>query len=107
MARGDDGPSKYWMSNLPADTSLADLVALIKGRWRVERDYEDLKSELGLDHFEGRNYVGWNHHVSVCIAAFAFLLTERMRHSPPGAVSFETLAPPPQNVRRRGRPLAA
>jgi SRSO17 transposase len=104
---GDDGPSKYWMSNRPADTSLADLVALIKGRWRVERDYEDLKSELGLDHFEGRNYVGWNHHVSVCIAAFAFLLTERMRHSPPGAVSFETLAPPPQNVRRRGRPLAA
>ena len=104
---GEIGPTKFWMSNLPADTSLMQLVSLIKGRWRVERDYEDLKGELGLDHFDGRSYVGFNHHVSVCIAAFAFLLTERMRHFPPGAVRFETLAPPAQDVRRRGRPAAA
>jgi len=105
--KGDDGPTKFWLSNLPAEASLANLVALIKSRWRIERDYEDLKGELGLDHFEGRSYVGWNHHVSVCMAAFAFLLTERMRHSPPDAIGFETLATTTTDLRRRGSPVAA
>jgi SRSO17 transposase len=61
------------------------LVRRIKQRWRTERVYEDLKGELGLDHFEGRTYTGWQHHVSCVLACYAFLVAERARAFPPEA----------------------
>jgi len=73
-------PTKYWLSNLPADTSLKRLVYLAKMRFRIEQDYRELKDGLGLDHFEGRTYPGWNHHVTLVSVAHAFLTLERRRH---------------------------
>ena len=75
-------PTKYWLSNLPADTELKDLVRLAKLRWRIEHDYRELKDALGLDHFEGRTYPGWNHHVTLVSVAHAFLTMERRRCPP-------------------------
>ena len=60
-------------------------VKLVMQRWRTERVYEDLKGELGLDHYEGRRYPGWHHHVSVVLCCYAFLVAERVRHFPPSA----------------------
>jgi SRSO17 transposase len=80
---GDEGePTKYWFSTLPAKTSLAALVHLAKHRWIIERDYEELKQELGLGHFEGRGWRGFHHHATLCIAAYGFLVAERTRFSP-------------------------
>jgi SRSO17 transposase len=76
---GADEPVKYWLSNLPADTPLDRLVALAKIRWRIEHDYRELKDALGLDHFEGRSYRGWHHHVTLVSVAHAFLTLERRR----------------------------
>jgi len=73
----DAEPFKYWLSTLPADTPLRDLVATAKLRWRIERDYRELKQELGLGHFEGRGWRGFHHHASLCIAAYGFLISER------------------------------
>ena len=72
-------PTKYWLSNLPADAELNDLVRLAKIRFRIEQDYRSLKDALGLDHFEGRTYPGWNHHVTLISVAHAFLTLERRR----------------------------
>ena len=77
-------PAKYWLANLPADTPLVRLVGLAKLRWRIERDYQELKQELGLGHFEGRGWRGFHHHASLCIAAYGFLVLERARLSPGG-----------------------
>ena len=68
---------KYWLSTLPDNASLARLVDAAKLRWRIERDYEDLKSELGLGHYEGRGWRGFHHHATLCIAAYGFLVCER------------------------------
>jgi len=75
-------PTKYWLSNLGAGTPLKTLVKLAKLRWRIEQDYRELKDALGLDHFEGRTYRGWNHHVTLVSIAHAFLTLER-KHCPP------------------------
>ena len=75
--RSEKEPTKFWLSNLPADTSLKKLVRLAKLRWRVERDYQEMKNEVGLDHLEGRSWLGWHHHVSLCCAAHAFLALSR------------------------------
>ena len=75
-------PTKYWLSTLPEDTPLKVLVDFIKLRWRIERDYEELKSELGLAQFEGRGWRGFHHHASLCIAAYGFLLLERAAFPP-------------------------
>src|SRR4051794_10631197 len=80
--RGEAEPTKYWLSTLPADTTLSNLVRLAKQRWIVERDYQELKQELGLGHFEGRGWRGFHHHATLCIAAYGFLVTERSRFSP-------------------------
>jgi len=82
-----DTPSKYWLSNLPADTDLTTLVRLAKMRWRIEHDYRELKDALGLDHFEGRTYPGWNHHVTLVAVAQAFLTLERQRRPPARAAA--------------------
>ena len=79
---GEAEPSKYWLSTLPEDTQLVVLVDVIKLRWRIERDYEELKSELGLAHFEGRGWRGFHHHASLCIAAYGFLILERSAFPP-------------------------
>ncbi len=72
-------PTKYWLSNLPATTSLRRLVRWAKSRWRIEQDYRQLKHELGLDHFEGRGWRGWHHHVTLVSVAYGFLLLESLR----------------------------
>lgn len=76
---GKAEPIKYWLSNLPHDTPLHDLVSLAKLRWRIEQDYRELKDALGLDHFEGRSWRGWQHHVTLVSVAHGFLTTERLR----------------------------
>ena len=75
---GDPEPLKYYLSTLPADTPLKDLVTKAHMRWRIERDYQDLKQELGLDHYEGRGWLGFHHHATLCIAAYGFLVSERI-----------------------------
>ena len=75
-------PTRYWFSNLPASTERHDLVRIAKHRWIVERDYEELKQELGLGHFEGRGWRGFHHHATLCIAAYGFLIAERSLFSP-------------------------
>jgi SRSO17 transposase len=77
-------PTKYWFANLPADLALDQLVHLAKLRWRIERDYLELKQELGLGHYEGRGWRGFHHHASLCIAAYGFLIAERLTSSPEG-----------------------
>jgi SRSO17 transposase len=75
---GDPEPLKYWLSTLPPDTTLERLVHVAKMRWRIERDYQDLKQEFGLGHFEGRGWRGFHHHASLCIAAYGFLVAQRL-----------------------------
>jgi len=76
---GKDAPTDFWLSNLPDDAQIEDLVALAKLRWRVEQDYRELKDALGLDHFEGRSWPGWHHHVTLVSVAHGFLTLERLR----------------------------
>ena len=69
-------PSRFWLSNVSADTLLPELVRLVKIRWWIEQGYQQLKDELGLDHYEGRTWRGWHHHVTLTMIAFAFLVLE-------------------------------
>ena len=75
--KGDAEPLKYFLSTLPAATPIQELVRVAKLRWRIERDYQELKQEFGLDHFEGRSWRGFHHHATLSIAAYGFLLAER------------------------------
>jgi SRSO17 transposase len=79
----DTKPTKYWLSNLPAKTALKELVSIAKARWRIERDFQELKQEIGLGHFEGRGWRGFHHHAAFCIAAYGFLVAERCLFPPP------------------------
>jgi SRSO17 transposase len=103
---GEPEPTKYWISTLPPNTSLKALVKIAKHRWVIERDYEELKQELGLGHFEGRNWRGFHHHATLCIAAYGFLVTERNRFSPSArAGHLELVASGPvAGFRPRGAP---
>lgn len=75
-----DAPTKYWLAELPGEAlGLRRFVRLAKGRWRIEQDYRELKDELGLDHFEGRSWAGWHHHVTLTSMAYAFLVLETLR----------------------------
>jgi SRSO17 transposase len=105
--RGAAEPTKYWLSTLPATMAIADLVRLAKLRWRIERDYQELKDELGLDHFEGRGWRGFHHHGALCIAAYAFLAAERARLSPPEPLAFLRAPRLPKGFTPRGAPGAA
>ncbi len=73
---GDAKPTRFWLSTLPADITATELVRLTKLRWRIERDYLDLKQECGLGHYEGRGWRGFHHHVSLCIAAYGYLISQ-------------------------------
>ncbi|MEO9247473.1 transposase [Citricoccus nitrophenolicus] len=75
-------PTDYWLSTLPADTEVAELVRLGKIRWRIEHDYRELKHGLGLDHFEGRTWLGWHHHTTLMTAAHLFITTLRLTADP-------------------------
>src|SRR6202008_1377787 len=81
---GEDEPTKYWLSTLPETITFGRLVDLTKLRWRIERDYQDLKQEVGLGHFEGRGWRGFHHHATLCIAAYGFLVSERETIPPSG-----------------------
>ena len=81
----EPNPTKFVLSNLPKTTACKRLVRTFKERWRIERSYEDMKGELGFDHYEGRSFVGWHHHVTAVIACYAFLVAELVRSFPPSA----------------------
>ncbi len=76
--KGKDQPTDYWLSNLPADTKPERLARLARLRWKIELDYKQLKGELGLDHYEGRSWLGWYHHTALVTAAHGFLTLERL-----------------------------
>ncbi len=95
--KGASEPTKYWFSSLPEKTSLRALVKIAKHRWIIERDYEELKQELGLGHYEGRSWRGFHHHATLCIAAYGFLVAERNRFPPLPAPAMLDYQP------RRGR----
>ena len=99
--KGEAAPTKYWLSTLPEDTPLATLVDYAKLRWRIERDYEELKGELGLSHYEGRGWRGFHHHATLCIAAYGFLISERDA-IPPSASWRRTMPRLPEGYRPRG-----
>ncbi len=75
---GEEAPTKFWLANLPADTDILSLVRFAKIRWWVEQGYQQLKDELGLDHYEGRSWQGWHHHVTLTMLAFGYLVLEAL-----------------------------
>jgi SRSO17 transposase len=77
--RGEKEPTKYFLCDLPEHCPLRRLVRIVKARWKIEQDYQQLKEELGLDHYEGRSWAGWHHHVTLVMLAHAFLTLERLR----------------------------
>ena len=101
---GAGEPSKYWLSNLPPRTALKDLVHTAKARWLIERDYQELKQEIGLGHYEGRGWRGFHHHASLCIAAYGFLVAERCLFPPQQRFTRRRLEAPalPEGFRPRG-----
>jgi SRSO17 transposase len=103
---GSAEPAKYWLANLPAATPLKQLVRTAKLRWRIERDFEELKQELGLNHFEGRSWRVFHHHATLCIAAYGFLVAERCAFSPAGHL-YRTSFSTPRHFRPRGAPDTA
>ncbi|WAC71618.1 IS701 family transposase [Roseateles sp. SL47] len=105
---GQAEPTKYFLSTLPATTSLNELVSAAHQRWRIERDYQDLKQDFGLDHYEGRGWRGFHHHAALCIAAYGFLMAERLTAEKPigGKKNFAIRALPdlPKDYVPRGSP---
>jgi SRSO17 transposase len=107
--RGEAEPTKYWLSTLPQTINFRKLVDFAKLRWRIERDYQELKQEVGLGHFEGRGWRGFHHHATLCIATYGFLVSERETIPPSGPHCtglFEELAIP-DDYRPRGSAAAA
>jgi SRSO17 transposase len=98
------GPTKYWLSTLPPRTALRDLVQAAKARWVIERDYQELKQEIGLGHYEGRGWRGFHHHASLSIAAYGFLMAERCLFPPRSRFTARRLEAPalPKGFQPRG-----
>jgi SRSO17 transposase len=107
--KGEKAPTKYWLSTLPRTIAFDRLVDITMLRWRIERDYQDLKCEVGLGHFEGRGWRGFHHHATMCIAAYGFLIAERGAIPPSQARSASLLPQPalPAGWRPRGAATAA
>ena len=101
---GAEEPAKYWLSTLPPRTALKDLVHVAKARWLIERDYQELKQEIGLGHYEGRGWRGFHHHASLCIAAYGFLVAERCLFPPQARFAARRLGAPalPEGFQPRG-----
>jgi len=91
---GEDQPTKYWLSTLPETLAFVGLVDTAKLRWRIERDYQDLKQEVGLGPYEGRGWRGFHHHATLCIAAYGFLISERETVPPSGSRTAPYIAEP-------------
>ena len=107
---GDAVPKRFFVSDLPKKTKKKELVRRLKDRWRTERLYEDLKGEVGFDHYEGRSWPGWHHHMSVVLCAYAVLVAERCMAFPPGAPGDPTARAKrrsPREARGRLDPVAA
>jgi SRSO17 transposase len=106
---GEKEPTKYWLATLSKDISFSRMVYLAKLRWRIERDYHDLKQEVGLGHFEGRGWRGFHHHATLCIAAYGFLISERQTIPPSATRSATLFSQPavPSSYKPRGSALAA
>jgi SRSO17 transposase len=104
---GQAQPTKYFLCTLPEEVSFEHLVDTVKMRWRIERDYLELKQELGLGHYEGRNWRGFHHHASLCIAAYGFLMLERLSGFKKNAARFQVPALPEAFRPRGARPDAA
>jgi len=106
---GEAEPTKYWLSTLPENVSFTQLVDLAKLRWRIERDYQELKQEVGLGHYEGRGWRGFHHHATLCIAAYGFLIAEQATIPPSASRSATPFQAPrlPDNYRPRGSARAA
>lgn len=105
---GEAEPTKYWLATLSASTLLVELVRIAKMRWRIERDYQELKQEFGLSHYEGRNWRGFHHHATLCIAAYAFLLADRLKHGGSKKNSTQSKTPLlPADYTPRGSPTRA
>jgi SRSO17 transposase len=106
-------PIKYWLTTLPPSIAFKELIRVIKLRWRIERDYQELKQELGLGHYEGRNWRGFHHHATLTIAAYGFLMRTRLtgRAKKNSAIrpreALLRLPPRPKNFIPRGSPRAA
>ena len=111
--QGHKEPMKYWLSTLPPDMPLQRMVLEAKMRWRIERDYQDLKQELGLGHYEGRGWRGFHHHASLCIAAYGFLMAQQLRHPATAgkknakATQASTQSAIPTHYKPRGSPAHA
>ena len=101
---GEEVPTKYWFATFPADIAFSQLVDTAKLRWRIERDYQELKQEVGLGHFEGRSWRGFHHHATLCIAAYGFLVSQRETIPPSGTGSARLFKkiPIPETYRPRG-----
>ena len=106
---GEVEPTNYWLSTLPEDISFHRLVDIAKLRWRIERDYQELKQEVGLGHYEGRGWRGFHHHATLCIAAYGFLISERKTIPPSEPRSIALFAPAalPNDYRPRAAAVAA
>ena len=106
-----DEPTKYCLSTLPDSTPLNELVGAAHQRWRIERDYQDLKQDFGLGHYEGRGWRGFHHHASLSIAAYGFLMAERLIADKPvgGKKNFAARQVPafPTDYIPRGSPARA
>ena len=103
--KDEQAPTKYWLSTMSEATPLVDLVTTSMLRWRIERDYQNLKQELGLGQYEGRSWQGFHHHATVCIAAYGFLLITQGGFSPWGRPRIRFPQPPvPDGFRPRGAP---
>jgi SRSO17 transposase len=103
---GQEQPAHFWLSTLPEPTSFKELVRHTKGRWRIERDYEELKSELGLHHYEGRGWPGFHHHATLCIAAYGFLMLERLTSKKKTHLDYKDLPyPNPSDPEAQGGPM--
>ena len=105
--KGQAEPTRYFLSTLPTETSFKALVATVKMRWRIERDYLELKQEVGLGHYEGRNWRGFHHHASLCIAAYGFLMLERLSGVKKNTTRLKTPALPEGFLPRGSVPDAA
>jgi SRSO17 transposase len=106
--QGEAEPTRYWLSTLPPRTALKRLVHTAKARWRIERDYQELKQEIGLGHYEGRGWRGFHHHASLCIAAYGFLVAERCLFPPQARFTPDWIKAPalPRGFQPRGAAAA-
>ena len=105
----EEKPTKFWLSTLDRNVAFDSLVDITMMRWRIERDYLDLKQEVGLGHFEGRGWLGFHHHATMCIAAYGFLISERGAFPPSQAQSSRHVPAiaVPESCRPRGSPAPA